>query len=460
MNDRRALAVIVTAFFTGYTLYGLVRHWHFGSSAFDLGIFDQAVWHLSRFEAPASTINGFNNVFGDHFFPIIALWAPLYWIAPAAETLVLSQALLFAASIVPVFLFLRDRLSRRLALALSIAYGLFWGVQRAMAFDVHEFAFAPLVIATAILAVDRQRWRLFWVCMGGLLLIKEDLIPLIGGFGLLLLIRGQPRHGYFAIGGSILAFAAVIGWVIPSFNSAGAFPYAGAFQAVLEQPSSIPLSLVTPIEKVRTILLWLGPFVFTSVLSPFAVLIPPIAVERLLSSSPNHWGGAFHYSAPLAPIIAMSAGDGLARLQRALTVSRGAPASRMVATAIAYGSIVLCAVLPGRQPLWRVLAWDHYVAPSTHATGRAALGMVPDGASVVAQAAIVPHLSQRPRIFVLDGNPPDADYVVMAKHLSPWPLVDIAELTTVAHNRFGSGYSAVFERDGWTVLKRRSNVPQ
>ncbi len=325
VNDRRALAVIVAAFFTGYALYGLVRHWHFGSSAFDLGIFDQAVWHLSRFEAPASTINGFKNLFGDHFSPIIALWAPLYWIAPAAETLVLSQALLFAASIVPVFLFLRDRLSRRLALALSIAYGLFWGLQRAMAFDVHEFAFAPLVIATAILAVDRQQWRLFWVCMGGLLLIKEDLIPLIGGFGLLLLIRGQPRHGYLAIGGSILAFAAVIGWVIPSFNPAGAFPYAGAFQAVLEQPSSIPLSLVTPIEKVRTILLWLGPFVFTSILSPFALLIPPIAVERLLSSSPNHWGGAFHYSAPLAPIIAMSAGDGLARLQRALTVCAGSP---------------------------------------------------------------------------------------------------------------------------------------
>ena len=227
-----------------------------------------------------------------------------------------------------------------------------------MAFDVHEFAFAPLVIATAILAVDRQRWRLFWCCMVGLLLIKEDLIPLIGGFGLLLLIRGHPRHGYLAIVGSVLAFAAVIGWVIPSFNPAGAFPYTGAFQAVLEQPSSIPWALVTPIEKVRTMLLWLGPFVFTSVLSPFAVLLPPIAVERLLSSSPNHWGGAFHYSAPLAPIIAMSAGDGLARLQHALTVARGAAASRMVATAIAYGSIVLCAFLPGRQPLWRVLAWD------------------------------------------------------------------------------------------------------
>ena len=49
---------ICGTFALAYALYGLFRHWHFGSSAYDLGIFDQAVWHLSRFEAPASTISG------------------------------------------------------------------------------------------------------------------------------------------------------------------------------------------------------------------------------------------------------------------------------------------------------------------------------------------------------------------------------------------------------------------
>ena len=54
-SERRVLAVIVAFFGVAYALYGLFRHWHFGSSAFDLGIFDQVVWHLSRFEAPASS---------------------------------------------------------------------------------------------------------------------------------------------------------------------------------------------------------------------------------------------------------------------------------------------------------------------------------------------------------------------------------------------------------------------
>src|SRR5688572_33437146 len=98
-----AIGVTAALFGVGYALYGLFRHWHFGSSAYDLGIFDQAVWHLSRFEVPASTINGYPNILGDHFHPIIAAWAPLYWLAPAPETLIVVQAALFAASIVPVF---------------------------------------------------------------------------------------------------------------------------------------------------------------------------------------------------------------------------------------------------------------------------------------------------------------------------------------------------------------------
>ena len=81
-SERRALGVVVAFFGVAYGLYGLFRHWNFGSSAFDLGIFDQVVWHLSRFEPPASSIRGFSNFLGDHFFPVIALFAPFYWIRP------------------------------------------------------------------------------------------------------------------------------------------------------------------------------------------------------------------------------------------------------------------------------------------------------------------------------------------------------------------------------------------
>jgi uncharacterized membrane protein len=88
-------------------VYGLFRHWHFDSSAYDLGIFDQTIWHVSRFETPSSTVRGFGNMLGDHFSPILALLAPLFWIAPGPEALIVSQAFLLAVSIVPVLLYAR-----------------------------------------------------------------------------------------------------------------------------------------------------------------------------------------------------------------------------------------------------------------------------------------------------------------------------------------------------------------
>ena len=445
--DTRALAVVVTAFTVAYALYGLVRHWQFGSSAYDLGIFDQAVWHMSRFEAPASTIRGFTNLMGDHFFPIIALFAPLYWIAPGPEALIVAQAALVAASIVPVFLFMRDRLPGAIAMTLAVAYGLFWGLQRTIAFDVHEAAFAPLAVATAILAMDRRHWPLFWVAAVAMVLIKEDMIPLLTGVGVYLMFTGERRTGAMLTVGSITLFVIVIAFVVPFFNNeSGTYGYASVYGNLLSEPWRIPTALVTPAIKLRTVLLWFAPFLFFSFASPLALLAIPLAAERFLSSTPTHWTTLFHYSAPIAPIIAMSAADGLARLRPYLN-------SRAMTT-IAAASVVLCAVLPGRLPLWRVFAPEHYAGVGRQATGRAALALIPETASVTAQAAIAPHLSGRRTIFMLDGEARETEYVIAADALSPWPAASVQELRSWVEDRQRRGYTTVFERDGWLVLRR------
>jgi uncharacterized membrane protein len=448
-SERRVLIVIVAFFGVAYALYGLFRHRHFGSSAFDLGIFDQVVWHLSRFEPPASSIRGFTNFLGDHFFPVIALFAPLYWLRPGPETLIVAQAALFAASIVPVFLFIRTRLPASPAFGMTIAYGCFWGIQRAAAFDVHEAAFAPLAIATAILAIDRCRWTLFWLSAAAMLLIKEDHIPLLAAFGVYLAIRGERRQGVTAFVSSMVAFFVLIGVIIPAFNDAGAYGYTSAYASVLARPWLLPVSLVTPAVKVETAILWFAPFAFFSLASPLAILVVPFALTRFLSESPNHWGTVFHYSAPLAPILAMSAADGLERIARRLKEDR----ARRLMTGAAAASVLLSAVLPGRQPLWRIFAPAHYASTDSAAVGRALVQMIPEGASVVAQAAVVPHLSLRDRIYVLDSRAPDADYVLASDSLSPWPAADFNELRLLLEDRQARGYVVMIERGGWTILR-------
>lgn len=451
-RDYLPLAAFVAAVALAYSLYGLFRHWHFDSSAYDLGIFDQVIWHLSRFEAPSSTIRGYSSLLGEHFSPILVLLAPLYWIAAGAETLIVAQAALLALSIIPVFLYARRRLPRGVSYSVTAAYALFWGMQRAAGFDFHEFAFAPLLVATAILAMDEERWALFWSSALALITVKEDLIPLIGGLGLLLVFRRHPRQGVAAIAVSCIAFVVVVGLVIPAMSETGRFGYTSTYSAIIDRPWRIPIVLVTPVIKLRTTVLLFAPFAFLPALSPLALLIPPLAVERFLSSTPNHWGTVFHYWAPIAPVLAMGTADGLARVAGYLR--RRGRETRTTLRVGAGACVVLSATLPGHQPLMRIVRPTHYQASVTERTGIDVLEMIPDNATVVAQAAVVPHLSNRDGIYMLDATAPEADFVVAADGLDPWPLGTVKEVRGLVDDRRRRGYRPVFERDGWVVLRR------
>jgi uncharacterized membrane protein len=456
---RRWVPVLAGGAVALYSLPGLLAHWCF-SSNYDLAIFTQAVWHLARLEAPASTVRGLSNVLGDHFSPALALLAPIFRLAPAPETLIVVQAVLFAASTWPVAAFLRRRLPPAPALGLLSAYVLFFGLQRAAAFDFHEVAFAPLLVACAVLAADGGRPWPTWLAVAGLGLVKEDLLPFGAAVGAMLAIEGrrtgdrrQLRHGIALAAASLAAFAVIVTLVVPAFNDEAVFSHAARYETVRRSPWLAPLLLVAPPVKLVTVLTWVAPFACLPLLSPLSWLLAPFAVIRFLSDSPLHWGDAFHYSAPLAPIVAMAAGDGLARL-----ASRAASETirRRRLAAWAAAAVVLSLVVPGHQPIFRLFKPGAFASSAFTATGRRALALVPPDASVVAQTALTPHLALRTRVYKLDEKAPDADFVVAARGLSPWPVASEAAVQELIAARKRKGYQVVFDESGWTVLRRGS----
>ena len=72
---------------------------------------------------------------------------------------------------------------------------MFCGIQSAVAFDVHEVAFAPLLIAWAALFADREQWRRALLCVLALLLVKEDLAFLVIAFGGVVRAAAPPARG-------------------------------------------------------------------------------------------------------------------------------------------------------------------------------------------------------------------------------------------------------------------------
>ena len=400
-----AVTILVAVFAVIYSLEGLVRHWNFGSS-FDLAIYDQAVWHFSRLEIPTSSIRGYPNIFGDHFHPVLMLFAPLYWLRSSAATLLVAQGVLFALSIVPVFLYARGRLGDNPALLLARGRtGLFWGLQQAAAFDVHEFAFAPLFIATAVLAMERRNWPLFWgmmVCLG---LTKEDLLPLVAWFGAYIWWKGRSwRGGILAVAG-LVAFALVVGVVIPWMGGVAGFGYSGAYAEALRRPWTIPMQLVDAAHEavhaadvVRAVRV---PAAGVAARAPARCPLASRAVPVV--GHPHHWGMAFHYSAPVAPILAMAAADGLARIS---ADRRCAPSRRFVAARRGRRGVPRPGRLAAGTPAALAGVLSGFLrAPQRRRPARQrALRLVPPEASVVAHAAVLPHLSQRERAYVLQAR--------------------------------------------------------
>ena len=240
--------------------------------------------------------------------------------------------------------------------------------------------------------------------------------------------------------------------MIPAFNPAGVFTYQGPFQEVIARPWMAPLLAITPVEKIRLVAYWLLPFLFLPLRSPLVLLLLPIAAERLLSSAPNHWSAGYHYSSSLAPLLAMAAADGLARLTR----HRAPVVARRLMIGACAGAILVSALLPGHQPVLRLFAAKHYRPVPDRADAERALAAIPPEASVVAEASIVPHLSQRDRIYLLAPKAPEADYVITTTDAGPRPNADHAAIAELLAERRGAGYSTVVESGRWVVLKRPS----
>jgi uncharacterized membrane protein len=336
---------VVTAIIAAiYAVYSLAMYYTFKTSAYDLTIFDQAVRSYAHFHLGISPLKGVHNgfgpnfsVLGDHFSPIIAVLAPLYWIHNSPSTLLVAQAVLIALAIPSLWLFTRrafggGRKATIAAYCVAVAYGLSWPLIAAVAFDFHEAAFAPVLTAVVIERFQAGRLRTALIALVGLLLVKEDMGLFVAGLGVWLVLsreRMVPRQFLVAAGmivGGVIWTAVATYLLIPAFGGLGDYYWAysslgknvpGVVQHIVTHPRSSLLTIIRPARKLRTIRDLLAPFLFLPLLSPIVIATLPLILERMLNNKfPNWWGTVFQYNSYLTVALVCAAVDGAARLDR------------------------------------------------------------------------------------------------------------------------------------------------
>lgn len=397
----------------GYSLllfsFSSVKHLLFQSSAWDLGIFDQAVYLISIGATPLSSFTGF-HILGDHGAWMLYPLALLYKIFPSVYWLLLVQAGSLGLGGLGVWLLAKQKLTDRLAgLAMAI-YFLYPLVFNINLFDFHPEVMAVPAFLMGIWAAFTDRLVVFVITIGIIVGCKAVLALTVAGMGVWLLVEKRSKFALIALGTGVLWFILATQWLMPTFageQAVGRFigrysDLGNSYGEIIQNFFLRPQLVLARIFSLGTIeymaLLW-SPIVYVFWLNwgkaknwtPLIAILPTLMMNILANDSAQR-DLVHQYSVPILPFLMLIVINGLTLL----------PQNFITFQAI-FSWAILGFILLSRLHFFAGHYWQRI---DTWQPTREALGKIQDQGAVLTTAEIAPHLSQRPVVHLAITSPP------------------------------------------------------
>jgi uncharacterized membrane protein len=471
VKPRVLLWVAVAAYAAGFGSLSILRHRAFNTGRYDLGNMVQTVWNTAHGHFLQMTSGDGVQIsrLAAHFDPILAAFAPLWWIWPSPEMLLVVQAVAVALGAVPVFRLARKHIgSERAGLAFALVYLLYPATEWLTLNEFHPVALACPLLLFAFWYLDEGRLLPFAIFAAVAMTTKEEVGLVVAGMGVWYAAKRRPRAGAAIAGAGLLVSAIAVTVVVPHFNSGAESSFYGRYDAIGGSAGGIAKTAVTHPwtlaeqafqgRDLRYLLHLLVPLSFLFLLSPLALIafLPEAALNQL-SATPTQTSIHFHYLAAAIPPLVAATVLGAAALVRRFPARTGAVLVTAVAVAVAanwkLGAVPLWTVVPGGEDFqahdWRVTAHDRIA--------ERAIGLVPAGAVVSSTNVLGAHLSARRRVLSLPKLG-DATWVVADETRSSYadrvaPLPSASALVRLRRN---PDWRLVFEEDGVLVFHKRS----
>jgi uncharacterized membrane protein len=463
---RTLLAVAIAAYAAGFAALSVLRHEAFFTGRFDLGNMVQAVWSTAHGHPLRMT-----NLHGEqisrlaaHIDPILVLFAPLWWIWPSPNLLLVVQALAIALGALPVFLLARKHLgSARAGVGFALAYLLYPATGWLTLNEFHPVALATPLLLFAFWYLDEDRLLPFALFAIAASACKEEISLVVAGFGIWYAVtrrRWLAGAGIAAVGAAWASIA--IGILIPHYSAGAESDFYGRYSEVGGSAGGIvktaftdPLRILEAAfsaRDLRFLLELVAPLVALSLLAPLVLIaaLPELALN-MLSATTTQTSIHFHYTAGLIPPLLIAAVFGARRLSR---------------WAVPVAAFVVLAALSGNYLLGPIPGWRHvpggqqFQATAARVTdhdrvAERALELIPDNAVVSATNTLGAHLSARRRVlsfpFLHDATWIAADETQPGYADRHAPLPTAIQLAALRRN---PGWRLVFQEDGILVFHR------
>lgn len=394
VNKKKLLLFIICLlFFISYSTLSVIRHLHYGSFGYDLGIDDQVVWEYSKFHPPITTIGEvpFIPELFTHLEFIYILLAPFYWIYNNAKTLLILQSFFVTISALPIYwLARRHKLSYFLSFSLVLSYLTFYGIQNALWIDVHSSAFGASLLAWFIYFIDIKKMSLSIVFFLLTMLCKENFAALLLLVSIVYFVYRHEKIQLFFIGISALYLFLIFGIYFPHIVPGGY-----RFQSKQGLLNSISLfDLFNTPDKQSVIFYtfgWTGGIAFIQPLFVIPIIGSLASYFILGRDVPGTQTIFMQYRIELAPLLFLATIYGIKRLRKINMNILGL----YILILAAYMQYTLHLPLSYLTKSW---FWQ---TPKSTKTINTMIQVIPENASIVAQNNIIPHISHRYNIFTL-----------------------------------------------------------
>ncbi len=383
-----------------------LRHFLLNSNAYDLGLFDQWIWLVSKGLPPYSSMEGV-HLLADHGAWVLYFAALPYKFYPSLQWLLATQAACLSFTAIPIWF-----VGRQAGLTGKFCWlvCLLWWLQPVV-FNANLFDFHPEVWAMPALAgsywANRANKPWIWISLLLFLLgCRDGLVLVVAGLGIEQAFRRRWAWSASAIGLALAWLAFLNRLVYPLLTGTNAGPKAAAnlFPYLGNTLDEVLINLITKPNLLISNVDWGGGLIYLLLISiavfplwrnasiPVLLGSIPLVFVNLISQEAPQRTLIHHYSLPIAVIVIIAVIDGLA-----VKIKQPFPLKALAWSAVCWAALAKPWFFTGPY-----LARFDSVVPVYQA-----LNSIPDSSRVITTSYLVPHLSNRANItFPRDTDRP------------------------------------------------------
>ena len=284
-------------------IVNLKRHEVFGTRAFDLGIFNQAVWNTLHGDFLYSSLKGGICLLGDHVSPLLALIAPVYAFWQKPEMLIVFQVLVSALNLFFIARIAKEKLNDPFAVWVVVLIYFFYAPTRnALHEDFHPEKLVEPLIFMAFMFIEKKRVLPFLLCLPVIASAKENMLGITFILGFYAAVFKKERMtGALVMAVSVIVFWLEIHWFVPWLTGKPYF-YGGVYTDIAS-PLAFAGRLFS-VDSLEYMAKIFGPFLFLQLFHPAVLILTfPVLFQNLLAANPLARSIGYHYTIGMTPFI-------------------------------------------------------------------------------------------------------------------------------------------------------------